>query len=131
MVVEYLKYINSDSKVKLDSLALKLWLTTAYRPFYSTDGTLNSLLNSRRIDLIKNNILKQKLTAFPSDYLAYKEHKEEYEYYVKLVRQFAANHFSFSPYLDELRDQTILIPVNGENWLGDLRHQNDVAGMAL
>ena len=41
------------------------------------------------------------------------------------------NHFFFSPYVDELRDQTILIPVNGENWLGDLRHQNDVAGMAL
>ncbi len=130
-IVAYLKYINSDRKIIGDSLALKLWWTTAYRPFYSTDGTLNSLLNSSRIDLVKNNTLKEKLTSYTSDYNIYKDHEEEYENFVKLLRQFAADHFSFSPYVDELKNQPITIPTNEENWLGNLRHQNDVAGMAL
>ena len=130
-VVQYLRYFNSDTKITLDSLTLKLWWTTAYRPFHSTDGTLSSLLNSSRIDLIKNNTLKEKLTAFPSDYNTYKEHEEEYEYYVKLLRQFAADHFSFSPYVEGLENQPISIPAKGENWIGNLRHQNDVAGLAL
>ena len=130
-IVAYLKYINSDRKIIGDSLALKFWWTTAYRPFYSTDGTLNSLLNSSRIDLVKNNTLKEKLTSYTSDYNIYKDHEEEYENFVKLLRQFAADHFSFSPYVDELKNQPITIPTNEENWLGNLRHQNDVAGMAL
>lgn len=101
------------------------------------DGTLKSILSSDKLELIKNDALKNKLTAYPAFIEKYKKQEVSVEEYVVNVQRFKLREYlTLVDFLtkDDPRYRNLkanVIPSNYEGLLKDRTYQNILIGVLL
>lgn len=101
------------------------------------DGTLNSILNSEKLELIQNEKLKRKLTAYPAIVSRFTKQEENLEEYViNVQRDKLRNFVSLTELLPDDNPQNKIIKATAKKsdyfgLLNDMYYQNILTGLLL
>lgn len=101
------------------------------------DGTLNSILSSDKLELIKNDSLKNMLTAYPAFIKKFKKQEETVENYVINVQRFKLREYlTLTDFLPDdnpryARLKAHVIKSDYEGLLNDREYQNILVGILI
>lgn len=101
------------------------------------DGTLNSILNSEKLELIQDEELKKALTAYPAIVSEFNKQEDIIEEYVLNVqRDKLRNYISLTEFLSDENTQNRIIKAkahksNYYGLLNDIYYQNVLTGLLL
>jgi hypothetical protein len=119
--------LDDDSLNKMDPLDI---IRTEYLLTVIVDGTLNSILNSEKLEIIKDEELKKLLTSYPSAVRKFKKREENLEKLIlDIQRPLIEKYVSLTDLLDSLNPNFQIIKAkavtsNYSGLLNDLQYQN-------
>lgn len=131
-----LSYIGKSEK-KLSEGMKDTIRNTGYVFTELVDGTLNSILNSEKLELIQNEKLKRKLTAYPAIVSRFTKQEENLEEYViNVQRDKLRNFVSLTELLPDDNPQNKIIKATAKKsdyfgLLNDMYYQNILTGLLL
>lgn len=131
-----LSYIGKSEKQLSDGMKDTI-RNTGYVFTELVDGTLNSILNSEKLELIQNEKLKRKLTAYPAIVSRFTKQEENLEEYViNVQRDKLRNFVSLTELLPDDNPQNKIIKATAKKsdyfgLLNDLYYQNILTGLLL